>query len=234
MKILFAFFFFFFGVSYGYSQSSAAETQGNLQSMGDGGGMFRSFDNRKKDMKGSNLVFDEYLPGGITMNEGTEFDFNRMNYDGYFDAIIVVRKKQEQVVTTMMVKAFYIVDVIDTLYFERLLRTDNRMGYYQRMTEGKNVRLLKKLFTTLNKATYTGAYSLGSTESELVHGFSYYVQDGTMRPKEFNNKKMLLELFPEEKDKLSDFMKASKTDFKKDVEVISVIEYLDSIREGKN
>lgn len=221
--------FLFFDVVV-FAQTNTADSQSNLQSMTDGGGMFRSFDNRSKDTRGSLKVFEEFLPGGITMNTGQEFEFNRMNYDGFYDAIIVVRKKQEQVVTTMMVKAFYIVDVTDTLYFDRLLRPDNRMGYYQRLTEGKNVKLYKKLFTTLQHATYTGAYSTGSTEAELIAEYSYYVQDSNMRPREFKNKKALFELFPEEKEKLQEYLKANKTDFKKDNDVIGLIKYLDSLR----
>jgi hypothetical protein len=213
-----------------YGQPSTAETESTMKSMQDGGGMFRSFDSRSKETKGSLKVFEEYLPGGITMNNDQEFEFNRMNYDGYYDAIIVIRKKQEQVVTTMMVKSFYIVDVTDTLYFDRLLRTDNRMGYYQRLTEGKNVKLYKKLFTTFQQATYTGAYSLGSTESALIPGYTYYTQAGSMRPREFKTKKELFELFPNEKQKLQEYLKENKTDFKKDAEVIALIQYLDSIK----
>lgn len=211
------------------AQSNSAETQATVQSM-ESGGMFRSFDKRAKDTKGSFKVFEEYLPGGITMNNGQEFEFNRMNYDGYFDAIVVIRKKEEQVVTTMMVKSFYIVDVTDTLYFDRLLRTDSRMGYFQRLTEGKNVKLYKKLFTTFQQATWTGAYSLGSSQSEIIPNFTYYTQDGTLRPKEFKTKKELFELFPEQKQKLQEYLKQHRTDFKKDAEVIALIQYLDSIK----
>lgn len=212
-----------------YAQTNSADATANIQSI-EGGGMFRSFDNRSKGTKGSHKIFEEYLPGGITMNNGQEFDFNRMNYDGYYDAIVVIRKKEEQVVTTMMVKAFYVVDVTDTLRFDRLLRDDNRMGYYQRLTNGNNVKLFKKLFTTYQPATYTGAYSTGSTEAQLIPNFSYYVQDGKMRPKEFKTKKALLELFPDEKEKLQHYMKENKTDFKEENEVIALIIYLDSIR----
>ncbi len=211
------------------AQNNTAETAANMQQM-DGGGMFRSFDHRSKDAKGSIRVFEEFLPGGITMNNDQEFEFNRMNYDGYYDAIIVIRKKQEQVVTTMMVKSFYIVDVTDTLYFERLLRPDNRMGYYQRMTTGNKVRLYKKLYTTFQHATYTGAYSTGSTQSEFVANYAYYVQDGSLKPLEIKNKKMLFDLFPAEKDSLQEYIKQNKTDFKKDPDVTALVEYLDSIR----
>jgi hypothetical protein len=226
--------FFFFGLFLCsslvvFAQTNNAETQSTLQSMSEGGGMFRSFDSRAKDIKGSLKVFEEFLPGGIVMNNGQEFEFSRMNYDGFYDAIIVVRKKQEQVVTTMMVKSFYIVDVTDTLYFDRLLRNDNRMGYYQRLTEGKNVKLYKKLFTTFQHATYTGAYSTGNTQAELIPEFSYYVQDGNMRPKEFKNKKELFELFPAHKEKLQAYIKANKVDFKKDNDVIGLIRHLDLI-----
>ena len=225
----FLFFVFVSSLTAVHAQTNSADATANMQSI-EGGGMFRSFDNRSKGTKGSHKVFEEYLPGGITMNNGQEFEFNRMNYDGYYDAIVVIRKKEEQVVTTMMVKAFYIVDVTDTLHFDRLLRDDNRMGYYQRLTNGNNVKLYKKLFTTYQPATYTGAYSTGSTEGQLVPNFSYYVQDGKMRPKEFKTKKALLELFPEEKEKLQEYMKENKTDFKKENEVIELISYLDSIR----
>lgn len=224
----------FLSMTSALGQSNSIDSQSNLNSL-EGGGMFRSFDNRSKETKGSFRVFEEYLPGGITMNSGQEFEFNRMNYDGYYDAIIVIRKKEEQVVTTMMVKAFYVVDVTDTLYFDRLLRTDNRMGYYQRLTEGKNVKLYKKLFTTFQQSTYTGAYSLGSTEAKFVPQFTYYTQEGTMRPREFKTKKDLFELFPAEKQKLLEYIKEHKTDFEKDDEVVALISFLDSLRvpEGK-
>jgi hypothetical protein len=216
------------------AQKNTAETQSTLQSMADGGGMFRSFDNRSKETKGSLKVFEEFLPGGITMNNGQKFEFNKMNYDGSHDVILVVRKEQEQVVTTMMVKSFYIVDVTDTLYFDRLLRDDNRMGYFQRLTVGANIKLYKKLFTTLQHATYTGAYSTGSTNSELIQGFTFYAQDGTMKPREFKNRKTLLELFPAEKEKLKEYLKANKTDFKKENEVIGLIGFLNSLRTGSH
>jgi hypothetical protein len=228
----FSIFIFFFSFCFAIAvcaQSNSAETQSTLQSM-EGGGMFRSFDKRAKETKGSLKIFEEYLPGGITMNSGQEFEFNRMNYDGYYDAIVVIRKKEEQVVTTMMVKSFYIVDVTDTLYFDRLLRNDNRMGYYQRLSDGKNVKLYKKLFTTFQQATYTGAYSLGSSQAELTPSFTYYTQESTMRPREFKGKKELFELFPDEKHKLQEYLKEKKTDFKKDADVIALINYLDSIK----
>jgi hypothetical protein len=213
------------------AQSTSVETQSSVESIAEGNSMFRSFDNRNKKTKGQLTVFEEYLPGGVTMNNGDEIDFNRMNYDGYHDVIIVVRKKQEQVVTTMMVKSFYIADYTDTLRFDRLLRPDNRMGYYQRLTEGTHVKLYKKLFTTIQEPTYTGAYSLGKQHAELVPGFTYYIQEGTFRPKEFKNKKMFLDLFPdEEQQQLSAFIKEKKTDFKDDQEVIALIEYANNLR----
>lgn len=226
-KILFALFFCSFTTS--FAQMNTADVNSSMQSI-ESGGMFRSFDNRSKGAKGSFRVFEEYLPGGITLNNGQEFEFNRMNYDGHYDAIIVIRKKEEQVVTTMMVKAFYVVDVTDTLYFDRLLRTDNRMGYYQRLTDGKNVKLYKKLFTAFEQSTYTGAYSLGSTEAKFVPRFTYYTQEGTMRPREFKNKKELFDLFPAQKEALQQYVKEHKTDFEEDDEVIALISYLDSLR----
>ena len=79
-----------------------------------------------------------------------------MNYDGYADAIIVVYNKEERVVATEMVKAFYVVDLMDTLFFVRLLRKDNAMGYYQRLIAGDKLTLYKKVSISLETATSSG------------------------------------------------------------------------------
>ena len=50
-----------------------------------------------------------------------------------------------------------------------------------------------------------------------------------MLPAEFKNKKNLLKLFPNEKDKLERYLEENKTDFKKDRDVAALTKYLDSI-----
>jgi hypothetical protein len=180
---------FVFCTAMASAQSNAVETESNMESISGGNSMFRSFDSRDKKLRGTLNIFEDYLPGVIEMTSGKEVEFDRMNYDGYYDALIISRKRQDHVVTTMMIEAFYVIDDPDTLFFERLLRPDDKMGFYERLTEGEHVKLYKKHVRSLEQPTYNGAYSTGKQHAELVPVSKYFVRDGEFRPREFKNKK---------------------------------------------
>jgi hypothetical protein len=213
-----------------YGQSNVAEAESNTESISGGNSMFRSFDSRDKKLRGTLNIFEDYLPGVIELTDGKEIEFDRMNYDGYYDALIISRKRQEQVVTTMMVEGFYVIDDPDTLFFDRMLRPDDKMGFYQRLSLNEHISLYKKHVRSLEQPTYNGAYSTGKQYAELVPVSKYFVRDGTFRPREFKNKKTFLELFPNEEVQLNKFIKEKKIDFKKEQDLISLVTYLDKVR----
>lgn len=206
------------------------EPQNNIESIRTGNSAFRSFDHRDKELRGTLNVFEIYLPGKVKMNSGQMLTFDQMNYDGYYDAVIVSSKGQDQVVTTSMVESFYVIEKSDTIFFEAHLRPDDEIGFYQRLSKGKHVSLYKKHVRKLEGPTYTGAYSSGKPYSELVPVFQYFVKEEKFRPKEFKNKKMFLEMFPTEREKLNSFIKVNRVDFKRDEHLIALVRYLDTIR----
>ena len=212
-----------------YGQTNSVDSQQNMESIRTGNSMFRSFDNRDKTVQGSVNIFFDYLPGAINMTSGKTFFFDRMNYDGYNDLLVVVRKQDEEVVTTLLVNSFYIVFGSDTLRFDRYVRPDNQMGFLQRMKTGNHVRLYKRRFRTLDQPSYTGAYSSGKLNPELVDRQAYFIQNGKQKPIEFNNRKTFARLFPEKAKELSSFVKENKSDFRKDEDMISLIMYLDDL-----
>jgi hypothetical protein len=229
MKILLPAIFLSIGGMWAYGQTNSVDSQQNMESIRTGNSMFRSFDNRDKEVQGTVNIFADYLPGAINMTSGKTFFFDRMNYDGYNDLLVVMRKQDEEVVTTMMINSFYMVFGLDTIRFDRYVRPDKQMGFLQRVKTGQHVKLYKRRFRKLESPSYTGAYSSGKLNPELVDGQQFMIQFDKQMPKEISNRKTFARLFPEKEKELSSFMKENKSDFRKEEDMIPLVMYLDDL-----
>jgi hypothetical protein len=124
---------------------------------------------RTNAVQGTSIVFEDYLPGAIKMTSGQEFVCERMNYDGFYDEVIVDGDAQDMSVKMMVILSFYVVRNSDTLFFERLTRPVNtKAGFYQLLMKGSQVRLYKKHIRRLVPAASSGAFGTGKTVPEFV------------------------------------------------------------------
>jgi hypothetical protein len=205
--------------------------QSNLSSMMSGARMFQTFDNRFKGVKGSVTLFENYMPGRIILTDGQVVYHHQVNYDAYNSDLLVMKEGQEMVVSIKLVKHFILqpIDGTDTLYFTRLTTDENKLGYYQVLANHKNATLYKKHYKTLQEPTYTGAYSTGQTNSELIDNKKYVAWSTGKQLTEFKTKKQLLQYLPEYKSDLEKFIKQEKIDFKIEADLIKLFGEIDRL-----
>jgi len=215
------------------SQVNTAESQQNLNALGGGSGMFRSFDNRYKGIQGGLMLQENFVSGKIQMSKGQLVKHERINYDAYNDELVVLMKDdREAVVNTLMVINFVLNVGADTLHFSRLLRPDGKIGFFLKMSNSGNILFYKRVYKTLAEPSYKGAYSVGRDYAEFVPEQKYFFLEKGWQLKEFKNRKSFVEQFPDHEEALESFIKKEKIDFKNDDDLRRLFKYLNEIRGG--
>lgn len=211
--------------------ATPADRPFSLNSFAENSSVFRSFDNRYKGVKGGITYLENYVPGIIFMSKGQVVKHDKINYDAFNDELVVFYEGKEAGVNKLMVNSFLLITGIDSLYFDRVLGPDNKVGFFQRLNNEKKVILYKKVYKKLIEPDYRGAYSQGRDYAELVTEQKYMFLDaGKKRLMELKSKKLFSEDFPENKDMLDAHVKKEKIDFKKEEDLKQLFKYLNEIR----
>jgi hypothetical protein len=210
-----------------FAQSNAADNYFNLQSLGSGTSMFRSFDNRYKGMKGTPMLLENYVPGRIIMKSGMKVKHDKVNFDSYNNELMVIQNGIESVVSMALVSHFILEPPSsDTVFFEKQQDVDGMTRFFQRLYAGKNLSFVKKHFKELIAPNNTGAYSAGRTYAELIPDQAYFLKIGeALKP--FKNKRTFLQQLPENHESAEKFIKNEKVDFKNEQSVMRLVEFLD-------
>jgi hypothetical protein len=217
------------GMTTTHAQMTPSESQMNLQAV-TGGNIFRTFDNRYRGVKGGVMLTETFLPGKVFMAQGQRFALDKMSYDAFNDELVVLRDNQEMAVTTTKVTGFVLNNGADTLHFDRVLRPDGKMGFFQRLNASGVIRLYKRSYKILREPDNKGAYNAGKDYAEFIPESKYFIQEKDQTFKEFKTKKSFLQLFPENKNALESFIKQEKIDFKRDEDLVRLIDYLSEIK----
>lgn len=211
MKNLFCVLIFVSSVSFG--QVSGSDAQTNVSDMSGGGSMFRSFDNRNREVEGSPTVFEGHFPAVIYLLNGKTLVYPRVNYDVLANEIVVVKDGAEMALKASLVSNFLLVVDEDSVNFKRI-SLPSGARFAEELVQG-DVRLYKVVVKTVQAPTNTGPYSSGSHNSKIVEKIEYYWQH-TNKPVVLieNKKKLLSELQQTTGKDFSDFMKESKLSLK--------------------
>lgn len=229
-KIVLFLLVFFCCVTGKAQQAPPADRLYVLPSIAQGNTVFRTFDDRYKGVKGGITLLENYVPGMVIMSNSQYFKHDKVNYDALNDQLVVIQDGKEAGVNIVMVKNFVLTTKDDSLHFTKLLGPDNKMGYFQKLNDGKKVILYKKVYKKLIEPDYRGAYSQGRDYAEFVTEQKYlFIHEGLTRPQELKNKKLFSDDFPEYKDKLDAYIKQQKIDFKKEEDVKQLFKYLNEI-----
>jgi hypothetical protein len=216
------------GSAYG-QQLTPADQANNMQSITNANSMFRSFDNRYQGVKGGVTLLGSYVPGKIRMLKGPVYKHERLNYDAFQDELLVMRSGFESVLPIANVKNFVLETPSDTLHFINLLGPDGKSGFYQKIIADGMYMLYIKNYKDLIEPNYQGAYSAGRNYSELVPAKKYFIQEAGKPLKEFKNRKTFLQQFPNQSEKLEEFIKREKIDFKTEEDLKKLFSYLNEI-----
>jgi hypothetical protein len=206
-----------------------AEAQADLQALASSNSMFQSFDHRYKGIKGGITLLEDYVPGKIRMFKGPVVNYDKVNYDAYGDELLVLRDNNETIVTATMVRHFVLSVNGDTAHFARLAGPEGKLGFFQKMIDGRKVGFYKKIYKELKEPDYKGAYSQGREYSEFISRHKYFVHEKGKKLSEFKNRKTFLQHFPEQEKALEDFIRREKIDFKEEADLKKLFLYLNEI-----
>jgi hypothetical protein len=221
MKVLIIIFGFSFYNLYSQQPLTAVEAQTNLNSVALGNNVYRAIDNRYKGVHGTMTIFENYLPGKIVMSKGQIVVHDKVNYDAYNDELIVIKKDQEVALATLMVNNFSLYSPsCDTLDFVRLIDSKGKIGFFEMLFHGEQMSLVKKHKKILLEPSYKGAYSAGREYAEFINENKKFVLLSDNQPKEFKNRKTLIEILPDKKDQIEKYCKQNKVDFKKEDDLL--------------
>jgi hypothetical protein len=196
-----------------HAQVEGSDGFSNMESIGSGNSMFRSFDNRFKGIVGQPLLYEKYLPGRIYMTSGRVVDHPRVNFDAYTNDLLVKRDNAEVVVNKNMVKKFSILFDEDSVHFEKL-QVMGRADFYQPLAKGA-FSLYQRTAKIIRGPTNTGAYSSGTNHSEFNAIVRYYWRDASGVLYEIKNKKAFVDDFKgKSKFNIEAYLKRNKTNFR--------------------
>lgn len=224
------FYVIFFLASYSFVSGQTLqgiEAQTNVQMLGGAGFTARTFDDRYEGVKGYPTLLEKYSPARIRSVEGKIVFSNSCNLDVYTNDLIVLRNKQELVLSKSVISSFVIFDGQDSLYFVKQEVNDQGIKYYQRLVKGE-VELLKLHTKTFVKADYQGAYSSGRTQDEFRNGKKYFLKLSEEKVEEIKTKKDIQKALPQYQQWLDAFIKENKLDMKEEQHLISLIENLNA------
>lgn len=202
--------------------------QDNVNRVSAGMGVIQTFDKRYEGIKGSPVIFENFLPGIVIIGEETMASV-LLNFDAYNNEILykTCTECPYKIADNARVKSFtvndkllqrkFIVKPIDKKSFEvREVMHEGKFQYY---------RLHK---VVLNKADYQGAYSANQKYDEFVQEQLYFYSPGTQSVSLKLKTKNLKQSFPEKAQAIDTFIKENKIDFKNDQHLIRLFEFIDS------
>ncbi len=202
--------------------------QDNVNRVSAGMSVVQTFDKRYEGIKGSPVIFENFLPGIVVIGEETIASV-LLNFDAYNNEILYKTCADcvYKIADNTRVKSFtvndkllqrkFAVKPIDKKTFEvREVMYEGKFQYY---------RLHK---VVLNKADYQGAYSANQKYDEFVQEQLYFYSPGTQSVPLKLKAKNLKQAFPQKADGIDDFIKQNKIDFKNDQHLIRLFEFIDS------
>jgi hypothetical protein len=209
-----------------FGQPQGSDGGSNIQDLA-GGGMFRTFNNRFKEVEGHPTLFEKYVPGKIYLKDGRNLVQALVNYDVMTDEVLVMRDKFEMVIQKHLVTKFVLLAGADSLFFVKVV-TPEATRFVEILIDGP-VQLYKANIKTLEGATHTGPYSSGDLNDKFEDSVQYYWQKkgGTGPLIQIKSKKMLLSGLQEAMGQdYSDFAKENKLSMKQENDLMKLVNHI--------
>ena len=193
----------------------------------------RPFVNKYNDVEGSPFFIDYYCLASLKLNKGTVYENIPVKLDLCTHEVLVIDKNNKEIVP----ENGLVTDISLTDTASGVLKTYNfRAGYpsmdkkesfnfYQVLSDGR-VQLLK--FTSKEIAELKNIQS-GEIRKEFVTRDEYYIFSGGKTQKLKKDREFIQELMTDKKEKINDYLKNNKVNFKNIDNLISLIGYYNSL-----
>jgi hypothetical protein len=221
----------------GFSQG--IETQTNINQVATGNDptqVVRVFDDRYQGVQGTRLHWGNYISGRLVLTDGKVFAIKFMNYDIFSDDVIF-KNSVEGAVKVLSKKniASFQSDSLacnsDFCKFKNFdfSKFDLPTGFYAVLFEGK-IKLVCKLYKTILKADYKGAYSSNQNYDRFIDEKRYYFVNKEGVPLIIKlNQKSIADIVPSHSDEIRKFIKENNYSSKNSNDLFRIFKYLDDL-----
>jgi hypothetical protein len=183
----------------------------------------------ENDIKGSPYLNDEFIKGSIFTTQRIQYVDIPLRYNIYNDELEFKTPNDE-------IMALAVPEIVEKAVFGTTLLVfspylhgnKTKKGFFIVLEEGK-VSLYAKPGIMFKKATEPVAFKDPEPPKFIKKSDEYFIRLETEQPLIINNKKDLIEAFPDNRDKIESFISNNKTKLNKPESLKKLIEYYNSL-----
>lgn len=225
--------FLFFGFTAVFAQGMNTQIADSrvrqLMSMGPNSTPVHGFDTRTSDLKGSPYLFDKWMKGDITTNNGKNIDSLEINYDIMNHMVEIKVNKYVKAASEAEIDGFSIFDEVgqkrNFISVSDLRLPDERLvGFAEVLFQGSEIGLIKKYEIKYIEPNYVEHFDVGSLDAELVKKDKYFLLIDD-KLEEFHKRKS----FGDKRKQVKTFTKKNDLDLRKERDLIYAVEYYNSL-----
>lgn len=194
-----------------------------------------TFDDRYQGVKGTPYIFSEWQKGIVFPSNMDAIFIEFLNFDRHSLELCHKenRDSKPSLLNKYLIDSFRVISTNDTLDFLRVKLAEASEYLYMELVYHGGGNLFLDYGKTFNKADYEQSYSADRRYDEYVDAPVYYLQleqNGELQLIKKNKKQVSL-IFGAYSEQVSDYMKKEKTSLKSRADLISLMQYYDSIKE---
>lgn len=182
-----------------------------------------------KDIKGSPYLNNEFVSGTIYTTMKTQYKDVPLRYNMYNDDLEfknpageILALAQPEIVEYAVFGDYRLV------YSNYLSGTKQKKGLLVLIEDGK-AKLLSKVSVLYQEPTEPGAYKEAEPAKFVRRADELYIRVGSEMALPVSNKKSVLETFPDNRDKIEDFISKNKIKLNKPEGLTAVIKFYNSL-----
>ena len=213
---------------------SALVQQENLEKIGENwhNGSVLTFDNRYKGVNGTPFLFEDWLPGSITLISDTIITDLFLKYDVNEGRLYrKVNLNKANLILNYKIKSFKMIDIgYEKTYLKMALEDGEPETFVELLSKGK-LNLLAKPECRLRKADKNSSYGTGRQYDEYIHSselFIFNTNTQVLKPVK-NSRKFFLEQMADKEDAIKKYLKRNKPFLKEASAVIKLVNYYNGL-----
>jgi hypothetical protein len=174
------------------------------------------------DYKGSPYLYENFVPGTLKINKEV---FNvSIRYNAYQDEFEMKNAKDE--IVAVLKKSDVDVQMGNQIY--KLLNYNNKLTYFEILSDGVNMRLLKKDIKKFMEAKEAENSYSSAKPAKFVLETNYYLQsNNSITPVKLNKKSILAQF--DKKAEVTKFIKLNKLRLKTEDDIKKLLIYYNTL-----
>jgi hypothetical protein len=173
-----------------------------------------------EEVTGNPFLYENWGKSGVIYSKGVRHPISNLNYNMYSDEIVELKTKNE----------VFIFDksAIDSLEISGRKFNKLNGSFYETLSSGKNLGLLKRYTTRVQKGQFNPTDGT-TTPSRLVQMDDYYtVRDGQIQ-KFKPSKGNIMELFADKQSEIKKLIKDEKLSYKDEQDLKRIFDYYNQL-----